>query len=183
MEKFYLNENEYPEGVSSITKFDTGEYPSVVDRYFTRFYHKKTSEDGNENEDHLILYHSNRVCLIGLAQSHIAFKKGIVGITYNIGNCDRSLNQVKGKHKKGGMNLQPLTTLAIITCKDGSEYKVLSCVTGKLIETNDRLKGNLNKLSIEGSGYVAIVLIKPENCEKAKSSLVSEKDYIPSCSF
>lgn len=176
MEKYYLNEEDYDVGVPSITTFYKGEYPGVVDRYFTRFYHKKTSDE-KENEDHVVLFHSNRLCLIGLAKSHVAFTKGITGISFNIGNCDRSLNQVKGKHKKGGMNLQPTTTLALITCKDGSEYKVVSCITGKLLETNDRLESNLEKLSIEGTGYIAVVLCKPENCDKIKSSLVSENDY------
>jgi glycine cleavage system H lipoate-binding protein len=179
MEKYYLNEDEYNEKVPSITTFYSGEYPSVVDRYFTRFYHPKRSSDGSENEDHIVLYHSNRLCLIGLARSHVAFSKGIVSMTYNIGNCDRSQNQVKGKHKKGGMNLQPQTTLAIVNCKDGSEYKVVSCITGKLIEVNDRIENDLDKLAIEGAGYVAVVLIKPENCEKIKNSLVTEESYKP----
>jgi len=182
MEEFYLNENEYEEGVPSITSYYRNEYPGIVDRYFTRFYQTRTSTDGSDNEDHLVLYHSNRLCLIGLAKSHIAFSKGITGITYKIGNCDRSQNQVKGKHKKGGMNLQPSTTLAIITCKDGSEYKVFSCITGKLIEVNDRLENDLEKLSIEGTGYVAVVLCKPENCEKIKNSLVAAENYVPTCS-
>lgn len=177
MEKYYLNESEYDDGVPSITSYYNGEYPSVVDRYFTRFYYKRMSADGSENEDQLVLFHSNRLCLIGLAPSHVAFSKGIKSISYNIGNSDRSQNQVKGKHKKGGMNLQPLTTIALITCSDGSEYKVLSCITGKLLEVNERLTGELSKLSTEGNGYIAVVLCKPENCDKIKSSLLSEAAY------
>jgi len=182
MEKYYLNEDLYQEGIPSITSFYNGEYPSVVNRYFTRFYHANKSANDDENEDHVVLFHSNRLCLIGLAKSHVAFTKGIKGISYDIGNCDRSLNQVKGKHKKGGMNLQPSTTLAIITCNDGSTYKVVSCITGKLIEVNERLESNLNRLSIEGDGYIAVVACKPENCEKIKNSLISEAEYAPSCS-
>lgn len=180
MEEYYLDESEYGEGVPSITDGFDGDYPSIVDRYFTRFYFPKVSPENNENEDHIVLFHSNRLCLIGLAKSHIAFTKGIKSICYNIGNCDRSQNQVKGKKKKGGMNLQPLTTLAIISCKDGSEYKVVSCITGKLIEVNDRLENDFEKLSVEGDGYIAVILCKPENCEKIKSSLVAEQDYTPS---
>lgn len=104
MEKYYLNDAEYDDlGVPSITEAYKGEYPSVVDRYFTRFFYQKPSETG-DNEDHVVLFHSNRLCLIGLAKSHVAFTKGIESINYNIGNSDRSLNQVKGKHKKG-MNI------------------------------------------------------------------------------
>lgn len=175
MEKYYLDESEYDEGVPPITEYYKGDYPCVVDRYFTRYY-MKLSENG-ENQDHVVLFHSNRLCLIGLAKSHVAFTKGISSINYDVGNCDRSLNQVKGKHKKGGMNLQPTTLLAIITCRDGSEYKVVSCITGKLIETNHLI--NADKLSIEGEGYIAVILCKPENCDKIKSSLIAEKDYSP----
>jgi glycine cleavage system H lipoate-binding protein len=176
MEEYYLNDDDYDEGVPSITAAYNGENPSVVDRYFTRFYHKKQSANG-DNEDHLVLYHTNKLCLIGLAKSHIALAKGIVSINYKIGNSDRSLNVVKGKHKKGGMNLQPDTALALVTCKDGSEYKVFSCITSRLLETNERLESNPDKLAIEGTGYIAVVQIKPENCEKIKSSLTSHDDY------
>lgn len=42
MEKYYLNEDEeYEEGVPSITTYFDGELPNVVERYFTRFYYKR----------------------------------------------------------------------------------------------------------------------------------------------
>lgn len=182
MEKYYLNEDEYvDQGVPSITTFYDNEYPSIVDRYFTRFYYPKASAS-NENEDHIVLFHSNRLVLVGLAKSHVAFSKGIASISYDIGNYDRSQNHkaLKGKHKKGGMNLQPTTALALINCNDGSTYKVDSTVTGKLIEVNDRLGANLEQLSIEGKGYIAVILCKPELCDKLKSNLVAEADYVPS---
>lgn len=178
MEEYYLNDDDYDAGVPSITAAYNGEYPSVVDRYFSRFYHKKRSENG-DNEDHLVLNHTNKLCLIGLAKSHIALAKGIASVNYKIGNSDRSLNVVKGKHKKGGMNLQPDTALAIVKCLDGSEYKVVSCITSRLLETNERLEAHPEKLAIEGTGYVAVVQIKPENCEKIKSTLTSLEDYAP----
>lgn len=176
MEKFYLDENEYDEGVPSIVSYYDGEYPGIVDRYFTRFYHRKPSSTG-ENEDHSILYHSNRLCLVGLAKSHVALTKGIASINYDIGSCDRSQNQVKGKRKKGGLNLQPETALAVVRCNDGSEYKIVSGINGKLLEVNDRLKDDLSKLAVEGVGYVAVVLLKPENCEKVKASLMTVEQY------
>lgn len=176
MEKYYLDESEYDVGVPSITAYYKEELPSVVDRYFKRFYFPPVS-DTAENEDHLVLFHSNRVCLIGLAKSHIAFAKGITGVNFNIGNCDRSLNVVKGKRKKGGMNLQQSTVLALVTCADGSEYKVVSCIQGKLIEVNGQLESDLEILGVEGQGYIAIGLCKPENCEKIKSSLMTEEEY------
>jgi len=181
MEDYYLNDDAYDEAVPSITSCYTSDvHPSVVERYFTTFYYPKQSANG-DNEDHLVLYHSNRLCLIGLAKSHVAFTKGISSINYKIGNCDRSTTQVKGKHKKGGLNLQPTTAVALITCKDGSEYKVVSGIYGKLLEVNDRLEGeSLHKLNIPGTGYIAIVLCKPENADKVKDSLVPADKYVVS---
>lgn len=174
MEKFYLNEElDYEPGVPSITSsFDNNEpFPSIVDRYFTRYLYKKSSPNG-DNEDHLFLCHSNHVAMIQIAKTHIALKKGIIDINYDIGNADRSQFKLKGKGKKGGMHLQANTVIAIIKTTDGSEYKIQACVNSKLLETNQRLKEDVSKLSIEGDGYIAIVLVKAENCEKLKDLLV-----------
>lgn len=158
----------------SITIEPSDNFPSVVDRYYSRFY-KKFSE--RPDEDHIILFHSNRICLIGLAKSHIALKKGITEVIFDVGNADRSLNKVTGKGKKGGMNMQPDSCLAIVRCNDGSEYKVLSCINGKLIEVNPRIVKNPDLMLIEGDGYVGIVLPKPEKCEDLKKSLMTQMDY------
>lgn len=184
MEKFYLNEEaENEEGLPSIIQmgleYKDKPFPAVVDRYFTRFYSKRTSANG-DNEDHLVLCHSNKICLVMLAKSHIAFKKGIVSIDYNIGNCDRSQSLAKGKHKKGAMNLQSETALAIIKTADGSNYKIYSCIQSKLLEVNERVKEDYKKLEIEGVGYIAIVLLKHENLEKLTSALIDEINYTPS---
>lgn len=166
-----IENNSYP---SIIHDYKTTN-PSVVDRFFTRYY--KIFSDEKENEDHIILFHSNRICLIGLAQKHIAFKKGIDSIRFDIGNIDRGKNNVKGKGKKGGMALQPNSTIAIIKCKDNSEYRIQSCITAKLIEINKNLIDNPELINIEGQGYVAIVLVKPENCDLTKDKLFSQLQY------
>lgn len=149
--------------------------PSVIDRYFTRFY--RIFPSVKENEDHLVLWLSNRICLIGLAPNHVAFKKGVTAVRYDIGNVDRSLNMVKGKGKKGGMALQSDSAIAVVKCKDESEYRIQSCVTGKLIETNHRVVENPTLLSVEGQGYIAVVLVKPENAEAVKDSLFTKIQY------
>ena len=77
-------------------------HKSIVDRYYTRYFFVR--EDAPD-EDHLVLIHSNRICLVGLAPSHIALQKEIVRVDFDIGNCDRSDNRVKGKRKKGAMIL------------------------------------------------------------------------------
>lgn len=148
--------------------------PSVVDRYFTRYYRIFPVK---EDEDHLILLLSNRICLIGLAPNHIALKKGVAKIRYDIGNIDRGSNQVKGKSKKGGMALQPNSTIAIVECKDGSEYRIQSCVTGKLIEMNKKINDDPDILKNEERGYIAILLIKPENTDFIKDNLFTKVQY------
>lgn len=161
--------------VPSILSDYVPDYPSMVDRFFSKYYYRKP---GTNDEDHMVLFHSNRICLIGLAHTHIALRKGIKSINYNIGKVDRSQNKCSGKGKKGAMNLQPDSALAILTCIDGSEYKVLSAITCKLIEVNSNVVENPKLLSIEGDGYIAIGLPKPENCDKIKNTLLTKEQYL-----
>lgn len=149
-------------------------FPSIVDRFFTRYYKIFTDTPG---EDHTVLIHTNRICLITLAPSHIAFKKGIKSITYNIGNVDRSQFKVSGKGKKGGMILQPNSKIAVITCHDESEYKISSCIYGNLIETNERIVADPELIQQEGDGFIAIVLPKIEQMAKIKDSLLTQTQY------
>lgn len=164
--------------IPPITEDYVENYPSVVDRFFTRYYYKKLGSSDNTDEYYLVLFHSNRVCLICLPPEHPAFKIGIEKISYNIGNTDRSQNHVRGKGKKGGMILQDDSTLALITCKDNTIYKVPSCIRGKLIEVNERIVENPEILSKEGDGYLAIVLPKPEHCDQIKENLISNSQYL-----
>lgn len=150
-------------------------YPSVVERFFSKHYFCR---DEAYDEMHIILRHSNRICLIGLDQSHIAVKKGIKSINFDVGNCDRSKNQVSGKGKRGAMNLQPLSMIAIVTCVDDTEYKVVSTITGKLIEVNERLVNTPNLIGKNGNGYVAIVLPKLDKSTDIISELLTESEYL-----
>lgn len=154
-------------------KFDPN-YPSVVDRFFTKYYYIC---DNNADKVQTVLFHSNRICLVGLDESHMAIKKGIQSINFDIGNCDRSKNKVSGKGKKGAMNLQPTSTLAIITCDDGTQHKIISCITGKLVEVNDRLLTNPKLIGQDGVGYVAVILPKIEKCDQIKTQLLTEEQY------
>lgn len=176
---YYFNDDQ-PEimsgqEISSITSSDVDidNFPSIVDRFYTKYYYRKTTTTSNENEDHIILIHSNRICLIGLAPKHIAFKKGIDSVNYAIG----TQNKVIGKSKKGAMNLQPSSSIAAIKCKDGSEYKIISCITGKLLQINEKLIKQPELLSIDGDGYVAICLPKLENSNIIRDSLLTQQQY------
>lgn len=176
---YFKEEKKLVDGIacSSILCDFNANCPSLVDRYFTRFYYRKADAADADNEDHQILIHSNRICLVGLAPSHIAFVKGIKSVDFNIGNIDRRQNHCSGKGKKGAMNLQPTSALAVVTCKDDTQYKIVSCITGKLLEVNERLIDNPGLLAREGDGYAAICLPKIENAEVIKQSLISEESY------
>lgn len=148
-------------------------YPSMVDRFFTRYYYIKAGAA------YQVLYHSNRICLVCLAPTHPAYGEGIATVSYNVGNVDRSQNVVKGKAKKGGMILQADTTLAVLTTDAGNTYKIPSCIRGKLVEVNTALLTDAKQLQLapEGAGYFAILLPKIENCDDIKASLLTQQQY------
>lgn len=162
-----------------VTHEEIQSFPSFCDRFFTKFFYEKKIKDTIESEDHEVLIHSNGICLIGLAKTHPVMSKTITQVNFNIGNVDRSQNSVKGKSKKGGMILQELTTLCKIRCSDGSEYGIVSCVQGKLVEVNKRLVEDPSLIKTDG-GYIAVILPKSSNLNAFKKShkLVRERQSI-----
>ncbi|XP_017047080.1 protein Abitram [Drosophila ficusphila] len=176
LEAFYFEHEEQEicgQPVSPITDGYQEDYPSVVDRFFTRYYYFKGEVP------YQVLYHSNRICLICLAPDHPALSQGISSVNFDIGNVDRSQNVVKGKGKKGGMILQAESTLALVTTENGETYKVPSCIRGKLVEVNTGLveEPKLLEQLPEGAGYFAILLPKIENCDAIKASLLTQEQY------
>lgn len=162
--------------VKPITEEYIENFPSVVDRFFTRYYYIKK---GGDQTPYKVLFHSNRICLICLASEHPALQDGIASINFDIGHMDRSKNTVKGKGKKGGMILQADSTLALLTSKAGEIFKIPSCVRSKLVEVNIAIAEHpeLVENLPEGEGYFAIVLPKPEHCEEIKASLMTQEQY------
>lgn len=162
--------------IKPITEEYVDNYPSIVDRFFTRYYYIKK---GGDQSPYQVLFHSNRICLICLAPDHPALQKGIASINFDIGQTDRSKNTVKGKAKKGGMILQHDSTLALLTAKSGEVYKIPSCVRSKLVEVHAEIAENPQFLETaeEGAGYFAIVLPKPEHCDEIKASLMTQEQY------
>lgn len=154
--------------------YDVNNYPSFVDRYYARHYYFRNDDI---DEAHIILNHSNGICLIGLAENHIAIKKGIKSMTYDVGNFDRSKNKVTGKGKKGAMALQANSCLAMVTCEDDSTYRILSTIQGKLIETNDNLPQNPKLMAKIGDGYVAVILPKLDKGKDQLTLLANEEEY------
>ncbi|XP_039185178.1 protein Abitram isoform X1 [Crotalus tigris] len=178
--------------------------PGVTERYFTRWY--KPDVKGNQCEDHCILQHSNRICVITIADAHplLQKEKPIKSISYQISaNCSRLKNKVSGKSKRGAegrrrsaawlpdrtagtaeaaLGAQFLTELAPlcrILCSDGEEYTIYSCIRGKLIEVNENILENPSLLQEKPSteGYIAVVLPKFEESKKVTQGLLTREEY------
>lgn len=155
-------------------------FPSVIDRYYTRWY--KTDLKGQPCEDHCILQHSNRICVITLAETHPILQDGraIESINYQISaGCSRLQNKVSGKSKRGGQFLTDFAPLCRITCTDATEYTIYSCIRGRLLEVNEDILQKprllLEKPSTEG--YIAVILPKFEESKSITEGLLSREEY------
>ncbi|XP_028635744.1 protein Abitram [Grammomys surdaster] len=154
--------------------------PSLVDRYYTRWY--KADVKGKPCEDHCILQHSNRICVITLAGSHPVLQSGktIQSISYQISNnCSRLENKVSGKFKRGAQFLTELAPLCKIYCSDGEEYTISSCVRGRLMEVNENILHQPSLLQEKPSteGYIAVVLPKFEESKSVTEGLLTQQQY------
>uniref|UniRef100_A0A3Q2XC82 Protein Abitram n=1 Tax=Haplochromis burtoni TaxID=8153 RepID=A0A3Q2XC82_HAPBU len=104
---------------------------------------------GKPCEDHCILQHSNRICVITLAETHPILQNGrtIKSINYQISNgCSRLENKVSGKSKRGGQFLTDFAPLCRITCTDETEYTIYSCIRGRLLEVKENILETPNLL-------------------------------------
>ncbi|KAI5091898.1 protein Simiate, partial [Silurus meridionalis] len=176
--------------------------PSVIDRYYTRWY--KTDMKGRLGEDHCILQHSNRICIVTLAESHPVLQQGrkIKSIDYRISEgCSRLNNKVSGKSKRsaallydlctssaifcfiyclqGGQFLTEFAPLCRITCSDDVEYTVFSCIRGRLLEVNEDILKRPDLLLEKPStdGYIAVILPKLEESKTITKDLLTREQY------
>lgn len=156
-------------------------YPSFIERYFQQKY--SIDVDGKTSEDHCVLVHSNRICIVTLAPTHpvIASRKTISKVNFQVADkTNRLQNTVQGKRKHGAQTLNPMSILCMLECEDGTTYTVRSCVFGKLIEINENLVENPQLLfdKPDSDGYVAIVLPNLSTNEKFKTNLLLKEDYL-----
>ncbi|XP_030597264.1 protein Abitram [Archocentrus centrarchus] len=154
--------------------------PSVIDRYYTRWY--RADMKGKPREDHCILQHSNRICVITLAETHPILQNGhaIKSINYQISNgCSRLNNKVSGKSKRGGQFLTDFAPLCRITCTDETEYTIYSCIRGRLLEVNENILETPNLLLEKPSteGYIAVILPKFEESKSITENLLSREEF------
>ncbi|XP_057684597.1 protein Abitram isoform X2 [Corythoichthys intestinalis] len=137
---------------------------------------------GKPCEDHCILQHSNRICVITLAETHPLLKKGrtISKIDYQISNgCSRLNNKVSGKSKRGGQFLTEFAPLCRITCTDQTEFTVYSCIRGRLLEVNENILQRPALLQEKPStdGYIAVILPKFEESKSITENLLNRRDF------
>ncbi|GAY42862.1 hypothetical protein CUMW_070180 [Citrus unshiu] len=130
--------------------------------------------------DQYVYRHANGLCVIGLAPTHVAFKDegGITAVDFNVGKSDRSGFKVTGKRKKNAQHFESNTAVCKV-CTNNDSYIVRCCVKGSLLEVNNRLikqPGLLNS-SADREGYIAIIMPKPADWLKIKSSLLGLEDY------
>ncbi|XP_053615769.1 protein Abitram [Plodia interpunctella] len=158
---------------------DLTNFKTFTDRYFSKRY--ILNVDGVENNDIMLMFHSNRITLLSLAPSHFFFKKDMeYKINFSIGNVDRLNNTVKGKSKKGGQILTPNSVICKVEYSDGSAFDIPCGLKGTLMEVNEQLVEHpeLLKKMPDADGYIAIILSSIANSEAAKSELLSHEDYV-----
>ncbi|KAJ4702180.1 Protein Simiate [Melia azedarach] len=151
--------------------------PSAVDSNFVAYFAPDFMKAGH---DQYVYRHANGLCVIGLAPTHAAFKDeaGISAVDFNVGKSDRSGFKVTGKRKKNAQHFESNTALCKV-CTNNASYIVRCCVKGSLLEVNNRLikqPGLLNS-SAGREGYIAIIMPKPADWLKIKSSLLSLEEY------
>ncbi|CAM8938351.1 unnamed protein product [Rhodiola kirilowii] len=154
------------------------EPPSSVEFNFARYYAPDFIKEGH---DQYVYRHANGLCVIGLAPTHVAFKDegGVIEVDFNVGKSDRSSMKVTGKRKLNAQHFESNTALCKVNTKAAS-YIVRCCVKGSLLEVNNRLSNQpeLLNASAERDGYIAIIMPKPADWLKIKSSLITHDDYI-----
>lgn len=160
-------------------------FPSVSDRYYEHKYCRKfsTSED---NFDHRVSFHTNRVCMISLSEKHPVMKnkKLIRSINCNVDDkTNRLVNNTSGKGKRGAQKLTTNSILCYIECEDNSSYPVYSCVKGKLLEINENLI-KCPQLMVEkpvSEGFIALILPNLNEYLNLKSEMLTTKEYFNIC--
>ena len=105
-----------------------------IERYYTQMFSCDTM--GKPMEDQYVHMHSNRLCVVGVAESHPVMQEELANVEFPRNVLE---NHVSGKKKKGGCFMLPNTVVCVLKCKSGREFTLRSCIRGSLIEFNSRL--------------------------------------------
>jgi len=155
-------------------------YQSVVDRYFVKRY--KIDVKQKLSEDLCILEHSNRICLVTLANSHPILTLGlkVTAINFQVDDRNNRLeNKVSGKAKRGAQWINEVSALCHVTCDNGQVYTVCGCIKSSLIEVNESLISNPQLLNEKphSDGYIAVLLTRQADHQKEMKKLLTEEEY------
>jgi len=159
--------------------FDESDLHPAASKFYTPYY----KLDSINNEDHCVLFHSNRVSLVTISHLHplLASKKTIASVNFQVNDSlNRLDNAVVGKSKAGAQVVIPESPLCHVNCTDGSKYTIFSCTRGKLLEVNENLISNPQLLIDKpfSAGYVAIVLpVTLRGVDKSKHGLLTADEY------
>ena len=151
-------------------------YPSVIERYYTKYYCPNVHNEANN--DTLILVHSNRVCVLMLSEQHPIISESL---TVEWIESLASINQsMSGKSKRGADYVQPNKHLFRIRCQDNRTFTICASIKGRLVELNERLITSPELLldTAHGEGYLAIFIPSLKDGENNIKALMSEQAYL-----
>uniref|UniRef100_A0A8D8RA57 Protein Simiate n=1 Tax=Cacopsylla melanoneura TaxID=428564 RepID=A0A8D8RA57_9HEMI len=149
-------------------------YPDFVEKYFSRI---NCNEIRGPADDYSVLVHSNRVCLVTLADTHKLMQPDKIPIKVDFQISDkinREDNPMTGKGKRGAQQLCNNSILCHVTCQDGSCIPVHAAVAGKLLEINQSLVQNPAAVK---ETYIAIVLPSIPTFESFEIPLKNEDGF------
>lgn len=174
---FEVDEDSVPSIVKSI-EIPKHVPPSVVQRYYESRYAINVND--KPNQDYSVLIHSNNLCILSLAPTHVLMGKTIDKIDFQVsGSTHRLTNMMTGKGKRGAQVVQAGSTLCIVHCSNGEEHKILSAVPGKLVEMNSKLAETPNIMldKPDDLGFIAIILPQKQRFEKIRDGLLTKEQY------
>ncbi|GLE06472.1 hypothetical protein PINS_up015719 [Pythium insidiosum] len=147
---------------------------TMIERYYTELF--ACDVMSRASEDQYVHMHSNRLCVVGVAETHPVMKEQIEAIEFTPNVLD---SRVSGKKKKGGQFMLPETILCHIRCKSGASYAVRSCIRGTLLELNDALLDNPQLLQEKhlSDGYLVIIQPKTSEIIEIQESLLTKDEY------
>ncbi|CAM9383008.1 unnamed protein product [Ectocarpus sp. 12 AP-2014] len=132
---------------------------------------------GQEGVEQCLSFHPNGLAVVQLAPTHPAVGDGdsaIVAVDFDAGGCNvLESATVKGKKKKGALQLHPTTILCNVKTRGGKEYKVCTGTSGELIQPNKTLAENPGLMSEDplGRGWLAIIRLKPRDLRRLQEAL------------
>lgn len=169
----------------NISESKRAHYLSYTDRYFKKYYKVNVRYEDN---DHLVLVHTNKICVCTLAPSHPALD----ATKYKIDRVEfvQKVNEeMTGKHKhhaKLTTNQAPLCKLHAtrLDLEDSDPEKaqvfiIYSCLNAKLIEINEKLVENPDLLQKKAAteGFLAIMMTKLDSWKDQINELMTHEQY------